>query len=176
LSSSDLQFLANRKFSLTEICAAFGVPEEVITTTNAAKYDVMSGTRLNFIENRVLPLCRRLEAEDDITVRSIDPKAHGWFDTEDHPVLAASRRERLAAARAGFDMGVPFNELNRAFGLGFKPLPWGDKGYVPSTLQPAEGESKVQSPKSKVEVPGPRVVRDPFTRLATALTTNGAHR
>jgi len=105
LASSDLQFLANRKFSCTEICAAFGVPEEIITTTNAAKYDVMSGARLNFIENRVVPLCRRLEAEDDVTVKSIDPTADGWFDPEDHPVLAAARRDRLAAARTGFDMG-----------------------------------------------------------------------
>src|SRR5262252_9469584 len=163
LSSGDLQFLANRKFSCTEICGAFGVPEEIITTTEKAKYDVMSGTRLNFIENRVVPLCRRLEAEDDVTVKSIDPNADGWFDTEDHPVLAATRRDRLAAARAGFDMGIPFNELNRAFDLGFKPLPWGDKGYIPSTLQPA-GDLKSASGS-----------RDPFTRLAAALTTNGKH-
>jgi HK97 family phage portal protein len=178
LSSGDLQFLANRKFSLTEICAAFGVPEEIITTTNAAKYDVMSGTRLNFIENRVLPLCRRLEAEDDKTVKCIDPAAHGWFDTEDHPVLAASRRERLAAARAGFDMGVPFNELNRAFDLGFKPLPWGDQGYVPTAMQPAGGGSP------KAEGRGPKEGRNPksevangradvFTRLTAALSKPG---
>ena len=172
LSSADLQFLANRKFSLTEICAAFGVPEEVITTTNAAKYDVMSGTRLNFIENRVVPLCRRLEAEDDITVKSIAPNADGWFDTEDHPVLAEARRNRLAAARAGFDMGVPFNELNRAFDLGFKPLPWGDHGYLPSAVQPA-GELKPQNSKS-TPFASPRV--DVFTRLATALDRNGNHR
>jgi len=67
-------------------------------------------------------------------MRAIDPKADGWFDTEDHPVLAAARRDRLAAARTGFDMGIPFNELNRAFELGFKPLPWGDLGYVPSAM------------------------------------------
>jgi len=30
LSSSDLQFLENRKFSRGEICAAFGVPEEIV--------------------------------------------------------------------------------------------------------------------------------------------------
>jgi HK97 family phage portal protein len=171
LSSGDLQFLANRKFSCTEICAAFGVPEEIITTTNAAKYDVMSGTRLNFIENRVVPLCRRLEAEDDITVKLLDPAADGWFDTEDHPVLAEARRDRLAAARAGFEMGVPFNELNRAFDLGFKPLPWGDQGYIPSALQPAGG-LKVEAPKPKGSAMPPR---DPFTRLAAALTTNGNH-
>src|SRR5580765_7727947 len=74
LASSDLQFLENRKFSCTEICATFGVPEEIITTTNAAKYDVMAGARLNFIENRVVPLCRRLEAEDDVLVKSINPR------------------------------------------------------------------------------------------------------
>ena len=181
MSSADLQFLANRKFSCTEICAAFGVPEEIITTTNAAKYDVMAGARLNFIENRVVPLCRRLEAEDDITVKAIDPTADGWFDTEDHPVLAAARRERLAAARAGFEMGVPFNELNRAFDLGFRPLPWGDKGYVPSAMVPADGQragenaAKPQGAAPEASNQG-KFRPDAFTRLAAALTINGSQR
>jgi HK97 family phage portal protein len=169
LSSSDLQFLENRKYSRAEVCAAFGVPEEIITSTNNAKYDVMAGARLNFIENRVVPLCRRLEAEERVAVKAVDPEADGWFDVEDHPVLAAARRERLAAARAGFDMGVPFNELNRSFDLGFQPLPWGDQGYVPTTMQPA-GQPKVQSSK-KVEAPGV----DVFTRLTAALGRNGRH-
>ena len=179
LSSSDMQFLANRKFSCTEICSAFGVPEEIITTTNAAKYDVMSGARLNFIENRVVPLCRRLEAEDDITVKSIDPTADGWFDTEDHPVLAAARRDRLAAARTGFDMGIPFNELNRAFDLGFKPLPWGDQGHIPSAMQPADAgnpKSEGRNPNSSTAANQPKARQDAFTRLGAALTTNGNHR
>lgn len=182
LSSGDLQFLANRKFCCTEICAAFGVPEEIITTTNAAKYDVMAGARLNFIENRVVPLCRRLEAEDDVTVKLIDPTARGWFDVDDHPVLSASRRERLASARAGFEMGVPFNELNRAFDLGFKPMPWGDKGYVPSSMQAAEGDSKTQpnekpaADKAEALSSSDKVFRnqgDVFSRLSAALTTHG---
>src|SRR5579883_494706 len=178
LASSDLQFLANRKFSCTEICSAFGVPEEIITTTNAAKYDVMSGARLNFIENRVVPLCRRLEAEDDITVKSIDPNADGWFDPEDHPVMAAARRDRLAAARTGFDMGIPFNELNRAFDLGFKPLPWGDKGHIPSAMVPADGpQPEAQKPKPNAPSDGnqPKGRVDAFNRLAAALTANGNH-
>jgi HK97 family phage portal protein len=178
LASSDVQFLANRKFSCTEICAAFGVPEEIITTTNAAKYDVMSGARLNFIENRVVPLCRRLEAEDDVTVKSIDPNADGWFDPEEHPVLSAARRDRLAAARTGFDMGIPFNELNRAFDLGFKPLPWGDQGHIPSAMQPADAPNPAPGGQNPTPSGGgnqPKARLDAFTRLATALTTNGNH-
>jgi HK97 family phage portal protein len=134
LTSSDLQFLENRKFTRSEICAAFGVPEEIVASTDHNKYDVMEGARLNFIENRVAPLCSRLEAEEEVTVRSLDPRASGWFDLDSLPILQQARRSRLAAARAGFEMGVPFNELNRVLDLGFKPLPWGDQGYVSATL------------------------------------------
>jgi HK97 family phage portal protein len=136
LSSADLQFLENRKFSRAEICAAFGVPEEIVTTTDKAKYDVMAGARLNFIENRVAPLCARLEAEEDVTVKAIDPNAVGWFDTDSLPIMQEARRSRLAAVKTGFDMGIPFNELNRVFDLGFKALPWGSTGYLKSNLTP----------------------------------------
>jgi HK97 family phage portal protein len=136
LSGTDLQFLENRKFLRSEICAAFGVPEEIVATTDSAKYDVMAGARLNFIENRVAPLCRRLEAEEESAVRSLDERAIGWFDLDSLPIMQAARRSRLAAAKTGFDMGIPLNELNRALDLGFKPLSWGDTGYLPSGLQP----------------------------------------
>jgi HK97 family phage portal protein len=136
LSSADMQFLDNRKFSRAEICAAFGVPEEIITTTDKAKYDVMAGARANFIENRVAPLCARLEAEEERTVRTIDPNAVGWFDIDSLPIMQEARRSRLAAVKTGFDMGIPFNELNRVFDLGFKALPWGNTGYLPSKLNP----------------------------------------
>jgi hypothetical protein len=95
----------------------------------------MAGSRLNFIENRVAPLCARLEAEEAATVKAIDPKATGWFDLDSLPLLQDARRTRLASAKTGFDMGIPFNELNRVFDLGFSPLPWGDTGYLPSKLQ-----------------------------------------
>jgi HK97 family phage portal protein len=145
LSGADLQFLDNRKFTRAEICAAFGVPEEIVTSADHAKYDVMAGARLNFIENRVAPLCSRLEAEENATVKQIDPGASGWFDLDSLPIMQEARRNRLAAAKTGFEMGIPFNELNRVLDLGFKPLPWGDQGYVPSAMQPA-GESQIPNP------------------------------
>ena len=49
--------------------------------------------------------------------------------------MQQARRDRLAAAKTGFDMGIPFNELNRVLDLGFSPLPWGDSGYLPANLQ-----------------------------------------
>ena len=78
-----------------------------------AKYDVMAGSRQNFIENRVAPLCSRLEAAEEVTVKSIDPAATGWFDIDSLPIMQTARRTRLTTAKTGFDMGIPFNELNR---------------------------------------------------------------
>src|SRR5439155_18142711 len=158
LSSSDLQFLENRKFSRAEICAAFGVPEEIVTTTDSAKYDVMQGARLNFIEHRIGPLCRRLEASEDVTVKGFDPRAVGWFDLDSLPLMQKAQRDRLATARSAFDMGVPFNELNRVLDLGFRRLPWGDRGYVAARLTEVGEDSprsKVQSPKSVAAAAGP---------------------
>src|SRR5882724_2711842 len=149
LSSGDLQFLENRKFSRAEICAAFGVPEEIVTTTDHSKYDVMDGARLNFIEHRVAPLCRRLEASEKATVKSLDPNAIGWFDLDSLPILQKAQRSRLAAVKTGFDMGIPFNQLNRVLDLGFKPLPWGDTGYLSSTYQKLDSTSSVEIENQK---------------------------
>jgi hypothetical protein len=51
--------------------------------------------------------------------------------------MQQARRDRLAAAKTGFDMGIPLNELNRLLDLGIAPLPWGNTGYLPTTLHPA---------------------------------------
>jgi hypothetical protein len=116
----------------------------------------MAGARLNFIENRVAPLCSRLEAEEARTVRAIDPQATGWFDLDSLPILQQARRSRLAAAKAGFELGIPFNELNRVLDLGFKPLAWGDRGYLPASLQEiaAEGQGRLNA-TSKVRAQPP---------------------
>jgi hypothetical protein len=60
--------------------------------------------------------------------------------------MQQARRNRLAAAKTGFDMGIPFNELNRVLDLGFKPLPWGDTGYLSSKYHPLTTTSSDGSP------------------------------
>jgi hypothetical protein len=73
-------------------------------------------------------------------------------------------------------MGVPFNELNRVFDLGFKPLPCGDQGHIPSTMRPAEGGAPLPKAPPSSAANGASAShgvteRNPFSRLAAALTT-----
>src|SRR6266404_3183636 len=177
LSSSDLQFLENRKFSRAEICAAFGVPEEILTATDHAKYDVMQGARQNFIENRVAPLCRRLEAEETQTVKAIDPAASGWFDLESLPIMQQCRQARLASAQTGFAMGIPFNELNRVLDLGFKTLPWGNEGYLPGKLQKVGAvkglESKGQT-LTKIQISTPNTLQNRLDNVLGSILNCGS--
>jgi len=78
---------------------------------------------------------QRLEAQEQATIKAINPNAVGWFDLDSLPIMQEARRNRLATAKVGFDMGIPFHELNRVLDLGFKALPWGDAGFLPSKLQ-----------------------------------------
>ncbi len=119
----------------------------------------MQGARLNFIENRIAPLCARLEAEEQMAIKAIDPSAVGWFDLDSIPIMQTARRARLAAAKIGFDMGIPFNELNRVFDLGFKRLPHGNICYLPTNVQSIGALSEPPPPPKSASDPGNENIR-----------------
>lgn len=139
ISSADLQFLENRKLSRQEIGAIFKVPESMMGFAGQ-KSALSAGSaieqdRLTFIENTLGGLCRRLEAAMEPIIKSFDSNLHGWFDLDSLPIMQAARRDRMITAAKAFEMGVPFNELNQVYDLGFESLPWGNRGYVSNNLQ-----------------------------------------
>lgn len=147
VSSADLQFLENRKFNRQEICAVFGVPQEVLGFTEDANRSVGESARLNFIENTCMPLGERLEAAFENVVRGFGPELYGYFDFDSLPVMQAARRQRADVAVKYFGMGVPLADLNETFDLGLPDRPWHAKGYVPFSFQEA-GADSAQPPAS----------------------------
>jgi len=84
------------------------------------------------------------------------PSRHSLAEPDGWWLLSAgiwlgALRSRLTAAKTGFDMGVPFNELNRVLDLGFKTLPHGDTCYLPTNLQPAGRESVARNGDARRE-------------------------
>src|SRR6266568_5149733 len=141
ISSADMQFLENRKLNRQEIGAIFKVPESMMGFSEQ-KHSVGGGSsmeqeRLTFIENSISSHCGRLECAVGPILKSFGPDLIGYFDIESLPLLQAARRQRLDAATKAFGMGVPFNEINAVYDLGFKALPWGDTGFLPANLQEA---------------------------------------
>lgn len=138
ISSADMQFLDNRRLNREEIGAIYKVPESMMgfgdEKSGLSAGTAMQQDRLNFIENTITGLCRRLESALEPIIQSFDPELHGWFDIESLPIMQTARRDRLVSAEKAFAMGVPFNEINELFGLGFRPMPWGNKGFVNQNL------------------------------------------
>ncbi len=102
----------------------------------------MNEEKLTFIEQTLQPKCHRLEAAVDPIVKSFGPGLVGWFDIESLPIMQVARRARVDTAVKVFSMGVPFNIANQVYDLGFPSLPWGDKGFLPFSLQPADAVSE----------------------------------
>ena len=135
LSSADMQFLENRKFSRQEVCAIFGVPQELIGFTEDANRSVSGSARLNFIENTCAPHAARLEASLLPLLSVFGLNLYAYFDFDDLPIAQAARLERVTTATALFNMGVPFNDINESLDLGLPARPWGDRAYLPFSLQ-----------------------------------------
>ena len=158
-----IQFLENRKFNRQEICAIFKVPQELIGFTEDANRSVSESARLNFIENRVAPLCRRLESAiqpliskltQDSRLRTQDP-VRGQFHLASTPIMQSAQRARIDTAVKLFAMGVPLDIINKNLDLGLPRLPHGDKVYLPTKLQevgPSElGEGPHREPEPQEE-------------------------
>jgi HK97 family phage portal protein len=181
VSSVDLQFLDNRKLNRQEIGAVFKVPESMMGFAGE-KSALSAGSaieqdRLTFIENTVSALCRRLESAMEPLIKSMDPMLDGWFDLDSLPIMQAARRDRMATAAKAFSMGVPFNELNQVYDLGFESLPWGNRGYIPATLREI-GETTfdpgAEAPSAGVDAPAQRLLRLLESPAAGALDPQAA--
>ena len=141
ISNVDMQFLQSRGYLRQEIAAIFGVPDAMIGFTeqrgrgSSGGATTMSAEKLTFIENTVTSRCRSLEAAVEPIVKTFGQDLIGWFDIDGLPIMQEARRDRVTSAQALWGMGVPFNEINEVYDLGFTRLPWGDTGYIPFNAQ-----------------------------------------
>lgn len=137
LSSSDMQFLENRKFNRQEICAVFGVPQEVLGFTEDANRSVSDAARLNFVENTISALCELFEAAIEPLARAYDRNFYAWFDLDALPIMQRARQARFTTAGAAMTtMGVPLNVVNELFDLGLPgDLAHGEAVFLPFSLQ-----------------------------------------
>lgn len=171
LSSADMQFLEGRKFNRQEICTVYKVPQEILGWTEDANRSVGESARFNFIENRIAPLCERLEAAFDPLIKSIDPKLWGWFDIECLPIMQAARRERYTSAGLAFNMGVPIDECGEIFDLGLPDnLPHAGKSYLPFSLQEV-GVAEAPTDPAATEDTNHENIFERAAKLLTAIKT-----
>ena len=171
ISSADMQFLENRKFNRQEICAIFKVPQELLGFTEDANRSVSESMRLNFMENRIAPLCKRLEAAFEQLIQRFGRTSYtsptytpirGEFHVKSTPIMQAAQRSRVQTALRLFSLGVPVNVINQNLDLGLPDLPHGQTCYLPNGVN-ALGKVE-QAPALPKSLP-----QDPFDRCLALL-------
>ena len=85
------------------------------------------------------------------------------FDLSKTPAMLEARGELIDQAKVVWSMGVPFNQVNTQFGLGFDPVPGGEVGYLPAMLMPQGTDAEIEG--LSVEAGG---------KVALALPSGGA--
>ena len=63
LSSTDLQFLESRKFTVREICRFFGVPPSFVFDDTSNNYKSAEMASVDFLSNTLDPILRKIECE-----------------------------------------------------------------------------------------------------------------
>ena len=141
VSAMDLQFLENRKFNRQEICAIYKVPQELLGYTEDANRSVSEAARLNFVENRVAPLCKRLEAGIDPIIKMFGRDLRGQFHINATPVMQSAQRARIDSGLKLFSVGVPLNIVNQVLDLGLPELAHGDRTFLSARYQELKSKS-----------------------------------
>lgn len=133
MTSTDLQFLESRKFSVSDIARFFGVPPAKLMDTTGAVYKSAESATTAFYADRLAPLLTMIEAE---LRAKLVPAELAWrykfvFDTSRLWAMDPASRARYEAQQLANGV-LTVNELRGQYDRG--PLPGGDELRLAGTL------------------------------------------
>jgi len=141
LNGMEQQFLANRQMNRQEIGGILKVPDSVMGFSDAKANSLNGGgtaitaEMIAWLCNVISPLCCHIEAAVEPVVQTFGDNLIGWFDVESDPVMQEARRVRLDSGIKAFAIGATFNDINDVYDLGFPRYKWGNKSFLPFSLQ-----------------------------------------
>lgn len=164
-SPKDAEFLGALRWSLGDICRAYGVPPELVGDHENASYSNVEQANLAVWQHTMLPEAKFIAAEITEQLLPMFPREadEAEFDTSEISVLQPDRTAEWAIAEAQIKAGArTLNEWRADEGL--DPLPWGDVWWAASSLAPvADGEPKPApvppvAPQVDTESPDPETM------------------
>lgn len=134
----DMEMIAGRKFTRSEICAVMGVPE-VIFDIAGSTYANLETALYAHMTQTVLPLAARiLDALNLSVCREFGPEYYLDADLAAVPALLPVLQRKWEIAKHPLDRGVPLDDVSDAFDLNVPRRPGTDIGYVPSNQVPIQ--------------------------------------
>ena len=155
MSSTDMQFLESRKFTVREICRFFGVHPSFVFDDTSNNYKSAEQANVAFLSHTLNPLLRSIEVE--LHRKLVDPaRAYKYkfqFDRRGLYACDLDSRARYQTARLGNGTAT-VNELRKEENL--PPVPEGDRVFVSANLRgidelTQQTQSGAQEPEEPAE-------------------------
>lgn len=150
----DLEWLEQRRFSRDEVGAIFGVPDEIMGYGKDTYENFQTALEV-FWTLTMLPFIRRRDTTltHHLTRYNLGLRPGERLDTDlsEVGVLQEDMAPKTDLARKYWEMGVPYNLLDKTLKLGMGPIPGGDVGYLAGTYKPVD---QILNPPEPPPLPG----------------------
>lgn len=133
LSSTDMQFLESRKFTVIEICRFFSVPPTFVYADTSNNYKTVEQADVDFLSHTLSPLLRNIEIE--LRRKLIAPSlCHKYkFEFDRRELFACDLNGMMNYGTKLLQLGTTVNEVRRMNNL--TPVEGGDTVLVSANLR-----------------------------------------
>ena len=133
LSSTDMQFLESRKFTVIEICRFFSVPPSFVYSDTSNNYKSVEQADVDFLSHTLNPMLRNIETElrRKLVAPELCHKYKFQFDRRD--LFACDLNGMMNYRTKLLQIGVKVNEVRRMFNL--PPVDGGYEVLVSANLR-----------------------------------------
>ena len=153
LSSTDMQFLESRKFTVIEICRFFSVPPTFVYADTSSNYKTVEQADVDFLSHTLNPLLRNIEIE--LRRKLIAPSlAHKYkFEFDRRELFACNLNGMLDYATKLLQIGSTVNEVRALNNLpsvegGDTPVVSANLRYVDETGAQSARQPEQQEPNN----------------------------
>lgn len=149
LSSTDMQFLESRKFTVIEICRFFSVPPTFVYADTSNNYKTVEQADVDFLSHTLNPLLRNIEIE--LRRKLIAPKlSHKYkFKFDRRELFACDLNGMMNYGTKLLQIGTTVNEVRRMNNLA--PVDGGDTVMVSANLR---GINEIGAQPQQPAMPG----------------------
>jgi hypothetical protein len=161
LGFNEVGFEAMDQRSEARMLGPFGVPPILI----GARIGLKQATMANYAESRrqcwedtIIPELQLYESEVDYYLTGQDDETFLRFDKSQVPALRQDVSKQTESAYKLWSMGIPVNQAAKIVGMAIDPVPGGDVGYLPLSVQPL-GKNGLPIPPKPAPLPVPPVTR-----------------
>jgi HK97 family phage portal protein len=144
----EAQFLETRKFQVTEIARAFGVPPHLIGDMERATFSNIEHQYMEFLQFSLGPYLRQIEQVIHATLMTKAERAVFFVEHLRESILQADTITRYQAHALGRQWGwLSVNDIRSLENM--NPVEGGDEYLVPLNMSPADGEEEQPLPDAK---------------------------